>query len=94
MGLITSPEAPERKVVIRFTGYAATLVAERVWHESQKIKHNRDGSLQLSLRLQHTDNIPGWVLSWGGLAEVLEPEDLRNEVRRQARQISGLHQTE
>ncbi|MDF3129099.1 WYL domain-containing transcriptional regulator [Kiritimatiellaeota bacterium B1221] len=91
MGLITSPEAPEQKVVIRFTGYAATLVAERSWHESQQVKRNTDGSLHLTLHLQHTDNIPGWVLSWGGKAEVLSPADLRKEVAKQARQISGLH---
>lgn len=93
MGLITSPDASERTVVLRFTGYAATLVPERRWHESQKVKPNPDGSIHLILRLQHTGNIPGWVLSWGGLAEVLEPEDLRKEIRKQARKIRGLHQT-
>ena len=93
MGLITSPDAPERDIVIRFTDYAATLVAERSWHESQKVKHNPDGSIHLILRLRHSDTIPGWVLSWGGLAEVLEPEDLRKEVAKQARRIIGLHPT-
>jgi len=94
MGLITSPDAPVQKVAIRFTGYAATLVSERTWHESQRIQRHRDKSVTLTLRLQHTDNIPGWVLSWGGMAEVLEPANLRKEVAKQARRISGLHRGE
>jgi predicted DNA-binding transcriptional regulator YafY len=92
MSLITSPEAPEQKVVIRFSGYAATLVSERTWHSSQKVKRSRDGTVQLTLRLQQLDNIPGWVLSWAGMAEVLSPVALRKEVAKQARKIGRMHQ--
>jgi predicted DNA-binding transcriptional regulator YafY len=92
MSLITSPEAPEQKVVIRFSGYAATLVSERTWHSSQKVKRSRDGTVQLTLRLQQLDNIPSWVLSWAGMAEVLSPAALRKEVAKQARKIGRMHQ--
>jgi predicted DNA-binding transcriptional regulator YafY len=49
--------------------------------------------LLLSLRLTHLDSIPGWVLGWGGLAEVLEPASLREEVARQARAIARAHRS-
>ena len=93
MGLITAPDAPEQTVVIRFTGYAATLAAERTWHPSQQGTPQADGGLLLSLRLTHLDSIPGWVLGWGGLAEVLEPASLREEVARQARAIARAHRS-
>ena len=91
MGLITSPDAPEQTVVVRFTGYAATLAAERIWHESQKGETQDDGSYLLTLILQHVDSIPAWILGWGGLAEVLEPVSLRKEVHKQARAIASRH---
>ncbi len=94
MGLITSPEAPEQKVVIRFTGYAATLAAERIWHDSQQTEIQPDGNLLLTLQLQHVESIPGWVLSWGGLAEVMEPPALRKEVAKQAKVLASKHRGE
>jgi proteasome accessory factor B len=94
MGLITEPDAPEQSVVIRFTGYAAILAAERVWHDSQSTEKQEDGSLLLTLHLQHLDSLPGWILGWGGLAEVLEPASLRKEVAKQARKMARIHQGE
>jgi proteasome accessory factor B len=93
MGLITAPESPEQTVVIRFTGYAATLVEERTWHEHQKTERKEDGSLLLTLRLQHLDTIPGWVISWAGMAEVLKPITLRIEVAKQARRVARDHKS-
>lgn len=91
MSLITSPDAPEQTVRIRFSGYAAILVAERTWHESQQVDMQEDRSMILTLRLQQVDSIPGWVLSWCGMAELLEPKELRKEVSRLAKGMSDLH---
>ncbi len=93
MGLVTEPGAPLTTVRARFRGYAAVLVTERHWHTSQTTRREEDGSVVLTFRLRHLDDVRRWVLGWGGLAEVLEPESLRREVARSARQIAREHRT-
>lgn len=91
MGLVTEPEAPEEHIVIRLSGYAAVLVPERSWHPSQRIETDAAGNTLVHLDLQHTGDLVGWVLSWGGLAEVLSPPALRERVRIAARSLAALH---
>jgi len=94
MGLITEPDAQEIHVVIRFKGYAAVLVPERKWHQSQNIEEQPDKTILLHLTLQHLEDVVGWVLSWGGLAEVLSPPELRGQVARKAKDLAECHQSE
>jgi len=94
MGLITDPDAPMAHVILRFTGYAAVLVPERNWHPSQEIEPQTDGSILLHLHLQHTGDILGWVLSWGGLAEILSPPSLRQQLNQMATVVASTHQDE
>ncbi len=91
MNLVTDPELPETDVHIRFTGYAAVLVAERNWHHSQQIHEQPDGSCLMHLRLSQLDAVVPWVISWSGLAEVLEPASLRDKVVTSAKAIANLH---
>ena len=68
-----------RKVRIRFTGVAARLVGERVWHASQKLA--REGrALMLEMKVGLSPDLRQWILGWGAEAEVLEPADLREDV--------------
>jgi len=57
-------------------------VRRSFWHESQKPKKNGDGSLELSFRIAGLDEIKRWVLSFGPEAVVLEPENLKEMVRK------------
>lgn len=91
MGLITEPDAPLTHVVIRLTGYAAVLVPERVWHHTQKIEAIAKDEVLLHLDLQHTQDLIGWVLNWGGLAEMLSPPDLREQVAEAAEAVAKHH---
>ena len=60
----------------------ARRVGERIWHESQKAKKNGDGSLELTFRVAGLDEIKRWILSIGPEAVVLEPEKLKEMVRK------------
>lgn len=91
MGLMTDPEAPELAVRIRFTGYAAVLVAERQWHPSQELRPEENGDVVMQLQLTHMAEVIPWVLGWAGMAEVLEPLALRAEVAARAQDISAQH---
>jgi predicted DNA-binding transcriptional regulator YafY len=63
-------------IKLRFDPFAARLVAERTWHESQRIHAKRDGSIVLELDLAGLEEIERWILSWGSHACVLAPTEL------------------
>ena len=79
-----------RKVRIRFTGVAARLVGERVWHASQKLA--REGrALMLEMKVGLSPDLRQWILGWGAEAEVLEPADLREDVAVAATAAAGVY---
>ncbi|MEX2606324.1 MAG: WYL domain-containing protein [Kiritimatiellia bacterium] len=65
---------------------------ERKWHESQTIELQPDDSILLHLHLQHVEDVLGWVLSWGGLAEIVSPPSLRKALAQKAKELAALHQ--
>ena len=80
----------EFRVRIRFAPDIAHLVAERTFHPGQKLTRHKDGALTLEMRLTSLGaEILGFVLSYGSKAEVIEPEALREEVRRELAAAAG-----
>ena len=58
----------------------ADYIKEKIWHHTQRIEPQKDGSIIFSAEVAGTDEIKAWVMSWGRHAEILEPEFLRREV--------------
>jgi len=69
-------------VKVRISPGWARWVGEKIWHESQKITKLPNGSLEITFRVAGLDEIKRWVLSFGPEAVVLEPETLKEMVRR------------
>lgn len=80
--------AGDHRIRLRFDGWAARIVRERFWHESQQFLEERDGALVMELRLSSLEEIQRWILSFGDQVEVLEPVELRQNVARVARGIA------
>ncbi len=74
---------PAERVRIRFHERRAEFVAERTWHPSQRLERRPDGSLELVMEVGTGEETRQWVLGFGADAEVLEPESLRADVRRE-----------
>ena len=74
---------PATRVRIVFESSWATYVEEHTWHPSQKLEALPDGRLELSMEVGGIAELRSWVLSFGAGAEVLEPETLRGDVRRE-----------
>lgn len=72
-----------RRVRLRFTADVARYIREREWHPSQRLKECPDGRVELTLRLNHFLEVKRWALSYGAACEVLEPGELRDEVRKE-----------
>ena len=75
------------KVTIRFSPQVADYIREKTWHPTQKIKSLPDDSIELSITLSSLVEIHRWVLGWGEHAEVIEPSNLRERLRRSAEEI-------
>jgi len=77
----------EYEVVIRFNARAADYIREKKWHPSQTLRDLKDGSAELKMKLSSLAEVQRWVLSWGGDAEVMKPEELAESVRTAARKM-------
>ena len=81
----------KHRIKLQFDPFAARLVAERTWHESQIIHSKRDGSIILELELTGLEEIERWILSWGSHVRILAPSELVKVVREAARAIDALY---
>jgi predicted DNA-binding transcriptional regulator YafY len=79
----------EVTVKIRFEPPVAHLIREKVWHPMQEIEESEGGSLIYTVRVEGTYEIKQWILGWGTAAECLEPEELRDEIRRELVDAAG-----
>jgi len=93
-GIVQSDGEPV-DIVVKFTGPAAALIEERVWHESQRLEwlpgeetlfepHSGEpGDLQATFRLTNLVEFKRWLKGYGDLAEIVKPDWLRSEMRQE-----------
>ena len=67
-------------IKIKFTPRIARFVKEYESWRAGRLKELPDGSLVFSRRVAGFEEIIPWVLSFGGEAEVLNPQELREAV--------------
>lgn len=80
-----SADSKRYDVRIRFTGWAARVVAERQWHISQSVTLlKKDGSeIEFCAVLAGLEEITRWVISHGRHAKVIGPEELKLKVKEE-----------
>lgn len=81
-------EEEPMEVRVRFSPAVAQTIRERNWHPSQTVKDEADGSVVLSVTAGGRMEILSWILSYGAHAEVLEPQELREEAGRIAGEMA------
>lgn len=74
-------DAPPESIAIAFAPDAAPYVRERVWHPTQKIQEQPDGSITLSLDVCVDPTLRSWILSFGRSARVVAPDTLARQIR-------------
>lgn len=65
-----------------FNRHVAPYVRERVWHHSQAVEPQGDGSIEMTMRVGMSPELEAWLLGFGPAMKVLEPEGLRDRIRR------------
>ena len=75
------------KIKVWFHQDVAGYIKEKIWHESQEIEDQGDGSIIFDAEVAGAKEIKFRVMNWGSKAEVLEPESLRDEILEEAEVI-------
>ena len=84
---VPEPEEPEIEARIRFDADASRWARE--FFPATGIEEERDGSVVATVRTSGRFWLVSELLKWGGRAHVLEPEELRAELVRSARETLG-----
>jgi predicted DNA-binding transcriptional regulator YafY len=72
------------EIKIRFAPEIAGYIKEKLWHESQEIRQQKDGSVIFAAEVAVTEELVSWVMSWGSRAEVIAPRTLKDQIQAEA----------
>ncbi len=75
----------EYAVCVRFDARVAEDIETINWHSTQETHWQEDGRLVFRARVSGLSEVARWVLSYGPMAEVVEPPELQALVRDAAR---------
>lgn len=75
-------------VVLRFDPAVAARVRETIWHPSQVVEDQADGSLLWSVEVAGTLELVSWIRGWGHEVEVLAPATLRERIANDLRKAA------
>lgn len=73
-------QGPPETIEIAFEPGIARYVKERVWHPSQKVREEPDGTLTLTLHVCNDWALRSWILGFGPLARVVSPPELATRI--------------
>ena len=91
--MFRSPEPP-RRYSIRVDAERARWACEKPFHPRQKVKRLADGGVILEIERAWEEEMIPQLLALGDLAEVLEPEDVRERITDTARRIVARYEGE
>ena len=78
-------------VEIRFSRTVAEYIQERIWHEAQRIRSHKDGSVTFEAQVAGIQDIKFWIMSWGSEARVIAPEELRMAICSEAEAVHRMY---
>lgn len=87
-GIYTGGEV--ENVTLRFHKNMTNVIKNKFFIESQQIIEYDDGC-QLEMKVKISEELISWVMGWGDLVEILEPDSLKESVIIKANQIIKLY---
>lgn len=67
---------------VRFPAEEVRYIKERQWSKDQEITELEDGSIVLTMKTSGWYDVMRWVFSFGPNAEVIEPKEMRDEIKK------------
>ena len=89
-GIVVKGEV--KTIRLKFAPQIARIMEETVWHPSQVLEKQSDGSVIMTLRVTDTVELNSWILGWGEKVEVLEPAEIREKMVRTAKAMLDVYQ--
>ncbi len=78
-------------VCLKFHPRVSDWVSEQVWHPGQESSRDKDGSVILRFPVADFREITREVLKYGSEVEVLSPEALREEIRKEIKSMNKIY---
>lgn len=78
-------------VRLRFSPLVARNVADVVWHRTQQVRWNDDGSLNFEVTVSGLNEISWWILGYGDQVQVLEPPKLREIIAARIAKMAAMY---
>lgn len=83
-------QEPQR-VELKFNAFRAPWIREQIWHAKQEIVESSDGSVILAFPACHFPEVKMKILQFGADVEILEPKELREEIRAEIKKMNCLY---
>lgn len=80
-------------VVLHFTPFRAKWIKEQIWHPAQEMEELPDGSLKLIFPVSDFREVKLKILQFGSDVEVIEPAELREEVKQEIKKMVKIYET-
>jgi len=80
-----------KTIRLKFVPEVSRLMEETIWHPSQVVEKQRDGSLIMTLKVTDTYELLSWILGWGEKMEVLEPPEIREAIIETAEAVRQMY---
>ncbi len=85
---------PVEKIVLKIRKPLSDYIKNRIWHPTQKIEEQKDGSIILQMEVPVAEELIKWILGYGDDIEVLEPEKLIKIIMAKAERIYSLYRND
>lgn len=80
------------EIKLRFSARVAARVKETRWHPTEQVTEQPDGSLLWSASIAEPREMLPWVRGWGADVEVLEPQELRETILNEVKNLAMIYQ--
>lgn len=78
--------------IVKFSKEVSRYITEQDFYSETHLEEQEDGTLLLNTKVKSKFEFLKWIRSFGTNAEVLEPQDVREELRREYEEMVGRYQ--
>jgi predicted DNA-binding transcriptional regulator YafY len=83
----------EVPVTLRFNPFRARWIKEQMWHPAQTLKELPDSGLELSFPVVDFREVKLKILQFGADVQVMEPRELREEVKNEIEKMTKIYKS-
>ena len=91
IGVTYPPNSKLEEVILKFSPEVAPYISTKPLHPSQKTLTDKEGFMQVRLRVVHNYELEALILSYGEKVEVLAPEALVGKIAARTKKTSRLY---